>query len=75
MGPFLFPLCVFTLEASTASCVLNNDGAAAADSLLWLHVLPLKYIMTANHFPLPLTHKSPAGFSSDWIKALTCVAR
>lgn len=68
---FVFALC-FSLDASKAGGLLNNDGAAAA-CLPW----PLKNKMTANHFPQPLAHQSPlpAGFSSDWIKALTCVAR
>lgn len=57
-GAFFVSTLCFSLEASKAKCVLNNDGAAAA-AFLWLHVFPLKYKMTANHFPLPLTHKSP----------------
>lgn len=43
----------------------------------WLHVTLPKYKMTADHFPLAGIHKSLSllDFSSDWIKALTCVAR
>lgn len=58
-GAFFDSRPCFSLEASKVSCLLNNDGAAAA-AFFQLHVLPPRYKMTANGFPPPLAHKSPS---------------